>query len=157
KNIAVNQLRRGYVCGDAKNDPPQEALSFQAQIIVMNHPGQIQKGYSPVIDCHTAHIACRFEELIDKLDRRTGKSQQKNPEFVKSGDSAIVKMKPTKPMCVETFSEYPPLGRFAVRDMKQTVAVGVIKERHQNTPPLAARMLTFDSPSRRLLPALARS
>ena len=23
--------------------------------------------------------------------------------------------------------EYPPLGRFAVRDMKQTVAVGVIK------------------------------
>lgn len=127
KNVAVNQLRRGYVCGDAKNDPPQEALSFQAQIIVMNHPGQIQKGYSPVIDCHTAHIACRFEELIDKLDRRTGKSQQKNPEFVKSGDSAIVKMKPTKPMCVETFSEYPPLGRFAVRDMKQTVAVGVIK------------------------------
>jgi elongation factor 1-alpha len=133
KNIAVNQLRRGYVCGDAKNDPPQEALSFQAQIIVMNHPGQIQKGYSPVIDCHTAHIACRFEELIDKLDRRTGKSQQKNPDFVKSGDSAIVKMIPTKPMCVETFSEYPPLGRFAVRDMKQTVAVGVIKKVEKRT------------------------
>lgn len=31
-------------------------------------------------------------------------------------------------MCVESFQEYPPLGRFAVRDMKKTVAVGVIKE-----------------------------
>lgn len=31
-------------------------------------------------------------------------------------------------MCVETFKEFPPLGRFAVRDMKKTVAVGVIKD-----------------------------
>ena len=36
-------------------------------------------------------------------------------------------MLPQKPMCVESFQEYPPLGRFAVRDMRQTVAVGVIK------------------------------
>ncbi len=84
-------------------------------------------GYTPVLDCHTAHIACKFGEMIEKIDRRTGKTLEASPKFVKSGDAAIVKMIPSKPMCVESFSEYPPLGRFAVRDMRQTVAVGVIK------------------------------
>ena len=65
--------------------------------------------------------------MVEKIDRRTGKKLEENPKFVKSGDAAIVKMVPTKPMCVEAFTDYPPLGRFAVRDMRQTVAVGVIK------------------------------
>merc|ERR1711956_155407 len=112
---------------DSKNDPAKEAANFDAQVIVLNHPGQIQAGYAPVLDCHTAHIACKFGELLTKIDRRTSKTMEENPKFVKSGDSCIVKMVPSKPMCVEAFSEYPPLGRFAVRDMKQTVAVGVIK------------------------------
>ena len=80
-----------------------------------------------MLDCHTAHIACKFSELLEKIDRRTGKSIEQAPKFVKSGDAAIVKLIPSKPMCVEAFTEYPPLGRFAVRDMRQTVAVGVIK------------------------------
>uniref|UniRef100_A0A1D1YFT8 Elongation factor 1-alpha n=1 Tax=Anthurium amnicola TaxID=1678845 RepID=A0A1D1YFT8_9ARAE len=127
KNVSVKEIRRGYVCSDSKNDPAKEAASFQAQVIVLNHPGQIGAGYAPVLDCHTAHIACKFAELQEKIDRRSGKKLEDNPKFVKSGDAAIVKMIPSKPMCVEAFSEYPPLGRFAVRDMRQTVAVGVIK------------------------------
>merc|ERR1712159_735829 len=128
KNVSVKDIKRGMVCGDSKKDPPKESLDFTAQVIVMNHPGQIAKGYSPVLDCHTAHIACKFAELLTKVDRRTGKELEKEPKSVKSGDAAMVKLVPTKPMCVETFAEYPPLGRFAVRDMRQTVAVGVIKE-----------------------------
>lgn len=80
-----------------------------------------------MLDCHTAHIACKFAELKEKVDRRSGKKLEDNPKHVKSGDAAIVEMVPSKPMCVEAFADYPPLGRFAVRDMKQTVAVGVIK------------------------------
>ncbi len=128
KNVAVKELKRGFVASDSKNDPAKEAGDFTAQVIVLNHPGQIQAGYSPVLDCHTAHIACKFAELIQKIDRRTGKEIESNPKQIKSGDSCIVKMIPSKPMCVETFQKYAPLGRFAVRDMKQTVAVGVIKE-----------------------------
>ncbi|KAM9887173.1 hypothetical protein OXX69_013389, partial [Metschnikowia pulcherrima] len=127
KNVSVKEIRRGNVCGDSKQDPPKAAASFTAQVIVLNHPGQISSGYSPVLDCHTAHIACKFDTLLEKIDRRTGKSLESEPKFVKSGDAAIVKMVPTKPMCVEAFTDYPPLGRFAVRDMRQTVAVGVIK------------------------------
>merc|ERR1712233_247500 len=127
KNVSVKEIRRGNVAGDSKNDPPKGAESFNAQVIVLNHPGQVGAGYAPVLDCHTAHIACKFSELLEKIDRRTGKSIENSPKFIKSGDAAIVKMVPSKPMCVEAFTDYPPLGRFAVRDMRQTVAVGVIK------------------------------
>ncbi|KAJ3025581.1 UNVERIFIED_CONTAM: translation elongation factor EF-1 alpha [Siphonaria sp. JEL0065] len=127
KNVSVKDIRRGNVASDSKNDPAKESGSFIAQVIVLNHPGQIAAGYSPVLDCHTAHIACKFAELQEKIDRRTNKKLEDAPKFVKSGDVAIVKMIPSKPMCVESYQEYPPLGRFAVRDMRQTVAVGVIK------------------------------
>jgi len=127
KNVSVKEIRRGNVCGDSKNDPPKGCESFDAQVIVLNHPGQISAGYAPVLDCHTAHIACKFDKLLQKIDRRSGKALEDEPKFIKSGDSAMVRMVPSKPMCVEPFTEYPPLGRFAVRDMRQTVAVGVIK------------------------------
>jgi len=134
KGLSVKDIKRGYVCGDVKNDPPREVESFLAQVIIMNHPGQIENGYTPVLDCHTAHIACKFHEIQAKIDRRTGKATEEEPKFVKNGDSALIVLKPTKPMCCETFTEYPPLGRFAVRDMKQTVAVGVIKATTRKEP-----------------------
>jgi len=134
KNVSVKELRRGFVCSDTKNDPAQEAASFVAQVIVLNHPGQIGQGYAPVLDCHTAHIACKFAELLEKVDRRSGKTIEEAPKFLKSGEAAMVKMIPSKPMCVEKFADYPPLGRFAVRDMRQTVAVGVIKDVEKKAP-----------------------
>jgi elongation factor 1-alpha len=147
KNVSVKVSLRSFnppghsmwkkVASDSKNDPANEAGSFNAQVIVMNHPGQISAGYSPVLDCHTAHIACKFAELIMNIDRmfsqpilqtgRSGKKMEDNPKFVNTGDAAIVKLIPSKPMCVESFNEYPPLGRFAVRDMRQTVAFGIIE------------------------------
>jgi len=128
KSISVKQIRRGNVAGDTKNDPPAGVESFQAQVIIMNHPGEIRTGYTPVLDCHTAHIACKFAEILSKVDRRTGKQKEDNPTFVKNGDSAVINLIPTKPFCVESYKEYPPLGRFAVRDMRSTVAVGVIQK-----------------------------
>ena len=91
-------------------------LHFSAlfKVIILNHPGQISAGYAPVLDCHTAHIACKFAELKEKIDRRSGKKLEDNPKALKSGDAAIVDMIPGKPMCVESFSEYPPLGKSTV-------------------------------------------
>ncbi|XP_042638054.1 elongation factor 1-alpha 1-like [Orycteropus afer afer] len=127
KNISVKDVRHGNVAGDSKNDPPMEAAGFTAQVIILNHPGQISAGCAPVLGCHTAQIACKFAELKEKIDRRSGKKLEDGLKFLKSGDAAIVNMVPGKPMCVESFSDYPPLGCFAVRNMRQTVAVGVIK------------------------------
>jgi len=102
--------------------------------MIMNHPNQIQNGYTPVLDCHTAHIACKFQRILNKLDRRTGKVMEEEPKAIKAGDASMIEIVPSKPMCVEVFAEYPPLGRFAVRDMKQTVAVGVIKLVNKKVP-----------------------
>jgi len=126
KNLSVKDIKRGYVASDSKNDPCTDTENFTAQVIVMNHPGEIKAGYAPVLDCHTCHIACKFEEILSKVDRRTGKESEPETDNdgnkiaikLKSGDASIVKLTPQKPMVVEVFSQYPPLGRFAVRDMK---------------------------------------
>ncbi|XP_057602960.1 elongation factor 1-alpha 1-like [Hippopotamus amphibius kiboko] len=110
KNMSVKDVCHGNVAGDSKNDPPMEAAGFTAQVIILNHPGQISAGYAPVLDCHTAHIACKFAELKEKIDHCSGKKLEDGPKFLKSGDAAIIDMVPGKPMCVERFSDDPPLG-----------------------------------------------
>lgn len=134
KNVAVKEIHRGYVASDTKNDPASGVQDFTAQVIVLNHPGQIQNGYAPVLDCHTAHIACKFAEILVKIDKRTGQEVETAPKFIVKGDAAMVRLEPSKPMCCEPFVAYPPLGRFAVRDMRQTVAVGVIKSTNKKDP-----------------------
>merc|ERR1712242_141856 len=128
KNLSVKDIKRGYVASDSKNDPAQDTEMFVAQVIVFNHPGQIQNGYTPVLVCHTCHIACKFAKIQSKVDKRTGKAIEEAPQLIKSQEAALIELIPQKPMVVEPFSSYAPLGRFAVRDMRQTVAVGVIKE-----------------------------
>uniref|UniRef100_A0A7S2VFT0 Elongation factor 1-alpha n=1 Tax=Entomoneis paludosa TaxID=265537 RepID=A0A7S2VFT0_9STRA len=135
KNVADRDLHRGDVASDLDNEPASAVTSFDAQVIVMNHPGKIHNGYAPVVDCHTAHVCCSFKDIKEKLDRRTGKLVEANPEFVKTGDACIVELEPAKPMCVETFNDFPPLGRFVIRDMRQTVAVGIIKSVNKEEKP----------------------
>jgi len=127
KNLSVKDLRRGFVASDAKNDPARNTASFDAQVMVMNHKN-ISPGYSPVIDCHTAHVACKWATIHNKIDRRTNKETEKMPKVVKTGDGCLVTLEPQRPLVVESFKDYPPLGRFAVRDMRMTVAVGVIQK-----------------------------
>jgi elongation factor 1-alpha len=127
RGIAKNEIRRGDVAGPT-NSPPTVAKSFTAQIMVLNHPSVITKGYTPVFHCYTAQVACRFEEIQKKLDPRTGSVKEENPDFIKTGDAAIVKIVPTRPMVIESSKKIPQLGRFAIRDMGQTVAAGVCLE-----------------------------
>jgi elongation factor 1-alpha len=133
KGIAVKDLKRGYVCGDVSNDPPVGCENFTANIIILNHPGEIHAGYTPVVDCHTCHIACRFNQLLQTIDKRSGKVMEENPQFVKKGQAVNAVLIPSKKMVVESFKDYPPLGRFAVRDMRVTVAVGIIKSVEKTT------------------------
>ncbi len=127
KGLDKKAIKRGSVVGDPKS-PPTVAEEFTAQIVVLNHPTAIGKNYTPVFHLHTAQIACTITEIVEKKDPKTGGTLQKNPDFIKTGDVAIVRIKPTRPVCAEKFSEYPALGRFAMRDMGQTVAAGVILE-----------------------------
>jgi elongation factor 1-alpha len=124
RGIGKNDIRRGDVCGPA-DVPPTVAEEFTAQIVVLQHPSALTVGYTPVFHCHTAQIACTFTELLQKLDPRTGQVKEENPTFLKTGDAAIVKIRPTRPMVIETVKEIPQLGRFAIRDMGSTIAAGM--------------------------------
>jgi elongation factor 1-alpha len=125
RGISKNDVKRGDVCGPV-NNPPTVAKEFTAQIIVLNHPTVITVGYTPVFHIGTASVACKIEEIIAKIDPKTGAVLQEHPDFIKTGDAARVRVVPTKPMVVEKQSEFPQLARFAIRDMGQTVAAGII-------------------------------
>ncbi len=125
RGVSKRDIRRGDVAGHLDN-PPTVVEEFTARIFVLWHPTAISVGYSPVIHAHTASVSCRMIEIREKLDPRTGKVLEKNPPFLKMGDAAIVKFKPIKPMVIEKYADFPPLGRFAIRDMGRTIGIGVV-------------------------------
>lgn len=124
RGIGKTDVHRGDVAGHPDN-PPTVAKEFTAQIVVLNHPTVITAGYTPVFHCHTASVACRVEEIIAKIDPKTGQVVQEKPDFIKTGDAARIKVIPSKPFVIEKQGDFPELARFAVRDMGSTVAAGV--------------------------------
>jgi elongation factor 1-alpha len=127
RGIDKKQIKRGDVVGPV-DSPPTAANEFKAQIIVIFHPTALAPGYTPVLHAHTAQVAATITEFVAKIDPRSGQTVEENPKFLKSGDSAIVKIRPVRPLCIETFKEFPELGRFALRDMGTTIAAGVVQE-----------------------------
>ena len=125
KNVDKKDIRRGDVIGPVSS-PPTVAADFTAQIVVLNHPTAISVGYTPVFHIHTAQFAGKVIEILEKKDPKTGQTAQTKPDFIKTGDVAIVKIQPLKAVVIEKFADFPPLGRFALRDMGQTVAAGVV-------------------------------
>jgi elongation factor 1-alpha len=127
RGIGKKDIRRGDVIGHVNNPPsvitPKD--TFRAQIAVLTHPTAITAGYTPVFHAYTSQVACTFEALVAKLDKKTGGVAEENPKFLKSGDAAIVELRPTKPMVLENYKEIPEMGRFAIRDMGTTVAAGM--------------------------------
>uniref|UniRef100_A0A7J2TK95 Elongation factor 1-alpha n=1 Tax=Archaeoglobus fulgidus TaxID=2234 RepID=A0A7J2TK95_ARCFL len=127
RGVAKKDLKRGDVAGHP-NNPPTVVKDFTAQIVVLQHPTAIAAGYTPVIHAHTAQVACKFVQLLKKIDPKTGQVKEENPQFLKTGDAAIVKLEPTKPMVIERVRDIPPLGRFAIRDMGMTIGAGMVLE-----------------------------
>ena len=125
RGIGKDDIRRGDVCGPADHQP-KVAETFQAQVVVMQHPSVITAGYTPVFHAHTAQVACTIESIDKKIDAATGEVAEENPDFIQSGDAAVVTVRPQKPLSIEPSSEIPELGSFAIRDMGQTIAAGKV-------------------------------
>jgi len=125
RGIGKDDIRRGDVCGPAA-DPPSVAETFKAQMVVMQHPSVITAGYTPVFHAHTAQVACTIESIDKKMDPKGEGNDEENPDFIQTGDSAIVTVRPQKPLSIEPAQEIPELGSFAVRDMGQTIAAGKV-------------------------------
>ncbi|MEK6922575.1 MAG: translation elongation factor EF-1 subunit alpha [Nanoarchaeota archaeon] len=124
RGIGKKDIARGDVLGH-ENNVPTIVKEFTAQIVILNHPTVLSAGYTPVFHIHTAQVACKIEKILKKLDPATGQTLQENPDFVKNGDAAIVKVVPTKPLVIEKQSDIPHMARFAIRDAGATVAAGM--------------------------------
>jgi len=133
RGVSKKDIRRGDVCGHVDN-PPSVAKEFIGQIIVIYHPTAVAAGYTPVMHFHTGQMAVQFVELIKKFDPRTGQTVEEKPSFLKTGDGALVRFRPLRPIAIETYSEFPEIGRFAIRDMGTTIAAGVVREITEKGP-----------------------
>ena len=127
RGIEKKDIKRGDVMG-TPDAPPKVAKEFTAQIIIIHHPTALAPGYTPVMHCHTAQVAATITAFEAKINPATGAAEEKNPKFLKVGDSAIVKIRPVRPTPIETFQDFPEMGRFALRDMGATIAAGIVKE-----------------------------
>jgi len=127
KGISKADLRRGDVAGHPDN-PPTVVDEFVGRIIVLYHPTAIATGYTPVLHVHTATVPVRFAEILKKIDPRTGATVEEKPAYIKQGDAALIKFKPLKPVVLEKYSDFPELGRFAIRDSGRTIAAGTVVE-----------------------------
>jgi elongation factor 1-alpha len=124
RGLAQVDIRRGDVAGYADSEPMfvRHDETFVGQIQLMDIPKAVSVGYTPVFHAHTAQVAVRFLELLEKTNR-SGK--EANPSFLKTGDACLIRFQPNKPMAIEQMDTFPELSRFAIRDMGKTVAAGV--------------------------------
>ncbi|MDD4353580.1 MAG: translation elongation factor EF-1 subunit alpha [Candidatus Nanoarchaeia archaeon] len=124
KGIDKKSIKRGSVMG-TPDFPPTVAKRFKAQVMILQHPTVITVGYTPVIHCGTAQVACKIVEITAQLDPKTGGVKTEKPDFIKRGDAAIVVFEPSKPMVIEEKSVIPQMSTFAIRDMGMTIGAGV--------------------------------
>ena len=125
RGVGKGDIKRGDVVGHP-NSPPQVVKEFTGQIIVLQHPTVITKGYTPVFHTHTAHAACKIIQIVKKINPQTGATVEENPDMLKSGDAAVIKVEPTQPLALEKQADFPQLAKFAIRDMGKTVAAGIV-------------------------------
>jgi elongation factor 1-alpha len=124
RGIDKKTIKRGDVVGHA-DKPPTVAKEFTGQIIVLQHPTVVTKGYTPVFHISTSHVAAKITELVKKIDPKTGATVAENPDMLKSGDAAVIKVQPVHPVSIEKQSDFPQMAKFAIRDMGKTVAAGI--------------------------------
>ncbi|MCW4048158.1 MAG: translation elongation factor EF-1 subunit alpha [Candidatus Bathyarchaeota archaeon] len=125
KGVSIDKLKRGDVASHP-NNLCRVAKAFTGRIFLIHHPTAIGEGYTPVLHLHTAQVAVKFDKLVSKLDPRTGQTLEENPAYLRTGDAAIVRFVPLQPVAMESFKDYPQLGRFALRDMGTTIGAGVV-------------------------------
>ncbi|MGD2200734.1 MAG: translation elongation factor EF-1 subunit alpha [Candidatus Bathyarchaeota archaeon] len=127
KGVPRDKIKRGDVAG-YPDDVPTVAKAFNGRIFVIHHPTAVAEGYTPVLHIHTAQVAVRFDKLISKIDPRSGQVVEESPSYLRTGDAAVVRLVPLQPVALEKYTDFPQLGRFALRDMGTTIGAGVVLE-----------------------------
>ena len=127
RGVGQDKIKKGDVAGPSDN-PPTVVDSFEAQVIVLNHPNVISEGYTPVFHVNTAQVSCTFTDIKSTMNPKTGETIEEDTDYIKQGQAAKVEITPQQPLVIEENDDIPQLSRFAVRDMGQTVGAGMALE-----------------------------
>ena len=123
RGVGQDKIKKGDVAGPSDN-PPTVVDSFEAQVIVLNHPNVISEGYTPVFHVNTAQVSCTFTDIKSTMNPKTGETLEEDPDYIKQGQAAKVEITPQQPLVIEANDDIPQMARFAIRDMGQTVGAG---------------------------------
>lgn len=127
KGIEEDQLRNGFVLC-RKENLCRPTRWFDATIQILEFESIICAGYSCVLHIHSAIEECTFHSLKAILDKKTRQVAKKDPKFCKQGDSVVVRVKMSRPICVEKYKDFAQMGRFMIRDQGNTIGIGIINE-----------------------------
>lgn len=125
KNIEEEEILPGYIACDPKH-PVKSVLSFEAQLMILEHKNIICAGYSAVMHVHASVCEVTIDSLLHLIDKKTNRRSKRPPMFAKKGQIVQVKIQLDAPCCMETFADYPQLGRFTLRDESKTIAMGKV-------------------------------
>lgn len=125
KGIEEEEISAGFVLTSPKN-PIKNVTRFVAQIAIVELKSIMSAGFSCVMHVHTAIEEVQITRLLHKLEKGTNRKSKKPPAFAKKGMKIIAVVETEEPVCVETYEDYPQLGRFTLRDQGTTIAIGKI-------------------------------
>lgn len=100
--------------------------SFVVQVKIMNHPGELKIGYSPVAFVRTSRSAVKMTKIHWKMGKSTGMSKLENPPFLKANEMAELTFEPLQPFVVDSFKNCEGLGRIAILEGGSVVMLGKV-------------------------------
>jgi len=124
--IKENMPRSGDVMIYKKDTTLKHVKNFTAQVQVLDIPGEIKKGYSPIGFVRTGRAACRLISLNWKMGKETGGKKAEEPHALKTNEMAELKFEPMQPFVVDTFKNCEGLSRIAFLDCNSVCMLGKV-------------------------------
>uniref|UniRef100_A0A674CRP5 G1 to S phase transition 1 n=1 Tax=Salmo trutta TaxID=8032 RepID=A0A674CRP5_SALTR len=125
KGIEEEEILPGFILCNAEN-LCHSGRTFDAQIVIIEHKSIICPGYNAVLHIHTCIEEVQITALICLVDKKTGEKSKTRPRFVKQDQVCIARLRCAGTICLETFKDFPQMGRFTLRDEGKTIAIGKV-------------------------------
>uniref|UniRef100_A0A8C1J3Q7 G1 to S phase transition 1, like n=1 Tax=Cyprinus carpio TaxID=7962 RepID=A0A8C1J3Q7_CYPCA len=125
KGIEEEEILPGFILCNAEN-LCHTGRTFDAQIVIIEHKSIICPGYNAVLHIHTCIEEVQITALICLVDKKTGDKSKTRPRFVKQDQVCIARLRTAGTICLETFKDFPQMGRFTLRDEGKTIAIGKV-------------------------------
>ncbi|EDL95997.1 rCG36424 [Rattus norvegicus] len=125
KGIEEEEILPGFILCEP-NNLCHSGRTFDVQIVIIEHKSIICPGYNAVLHIHTCIEEVEITALISLVDKKSGEKSKTRPRFVKQDQVCIARLRTAGTICLETFKDFPQMGRFTLRDEGKTIAIGKV-------------------------------